>query len=466
MELITDKDIICGYLRDASNTVGQAEALIRPQDTQETAEVLKMAQRYGIPVTVTAQRTSTTGGPVPNGGWLLSTERLNRIHSDNEVDGGVILGQYQKYLEDKSLLFPPDPTSRNECSIGAAIACNASGARSFRYGATRPWIEAIEVVLANGDIVIADRKTPIPQGWPKIHWTEPSVKTAAGYVPADNLLDLMIGQEGTLGVITKAWTRIIPQPIDVLGMIIYFPDLTSCISCVDALRQGAQRPHQKASSGALNPRAIEFFDTYSIDMIRKRVEVPEEAYCGLFVEVEHDGDIDLDPWFELLEEHNALCDDIIAAEDAASREQLYRVRHAIPAGVNEQIIANKMPKVGTDFSVPDTALSAMMNRYTRVEQPYILFGHIGDNHLHLNFLPRDEHELAQAKALYRELALFAVSLGGSVSAEHGIGKIKRQLLSDMVGPEVMMSFRALKSVVDPKWVLGRGVLFEQMDGVV
>jgi len=461
MELITDANIISGYLSDASNTHGHAEALLRPKTTQEVSEILQLAQKYSIPITVTAQRTSTTGGPVPEGGWLLSMERMNRILSPTEVEGGVILGEYQRQIEQAGWLFPPDPTSRNECSIGAAIACNASGARSFRYGGTRPWIEALEVVLPTGEILRVDRDTPIPSNWPQIEWTEPAVKTAAGYVPASNLLDLMIGQEGTLGIITKAWTRIIPVPKEVMGMIVYFSDLESCLSCVEALRVGAERPGQKAEEGALNPRAIEFFDNRSIALMRARVEVPDAACCGLFVEVEYEGELDLDSWFDCLETYNALCDDIIAAENDTEREKLYQVRHAIPAGVNEQIIANKMPKVGTDFSVPDTGLREMMTAYANVPMPAVLFGHIGDNHLHLNLLPRNAEELEEARALYTVLAQKAVQLGGSVSAEHGIGKIKRALLAYMVGEEVLSSFRQLKQTLDPNWVLGRGILFEK-----
>ena len=463
MELITNRDIIQGYLCDASNTYGEAEALLRPVDAQEVSDIVQIAQRYGIPLTVTAQRTSTTGGPVPKGGWLLSTEFLNRIHSDTEVDGGVILGVYQQQLEQKGWLFPPDPTSRNECSIGAAVACNASGARSFRYGATRPWVEALQVVLPTGEIVLADRSTPIPSHWPSVAWKEPSVKTAAGYFPAQNLLDLMVGQEGTLGIITKVWTKIIPHPPHVMGMIIYFPDTMSCLSCVEELRSGAQRPHQEPSEGSLNPRAIEFFDVRSMELIRARVEVPEQAHCALFVEVEYEEELDIDPWFGVFEKHNALCDDIIAAETPAEREKLYLIRHAIPAGVNEQVVANKMPKVGTDFSVPDTALAEIMKAYDAVSLPSVLFGHIGDNHLHLNLLPRNSGELQEARMLYQQLAHRAVELGGSVSAEHGIGKIKKGLLAHMVGEQVIASFQALKKELDPKWILGRGVLFDQKD---
>ncbi|MEC7986925.1 MAG: FAD-binding oxidoreductase [Myxococcota bacterium] len=464
MDLITDSEIIAGYLTDASNTTGYADALLRPRDAQEVSSIVKMCQQYSIPLTVTAQRTSTTGGPVPEGGWLLSTELLNRIHSQNEVDAGVLMGEYQRFTESKGLLFPPDPTSRNECTIGAAIACNASGARSFRYGPTRSWIEAVEVVLPSGEIMIADRTTPIPSTWPMAHWSPPSVKTAAGYHPAENVLDLMIGQEGTLGIVTKAWTRLIDVPSEVLGMIIYFASVENCIACVESLRIGAHRPHVKRTDGSLNPRAIEYFDHHSIELIRQRVEdLPHEAVCGLFVEVEHEGEIDLDAWFEVFERHEALCDDIIAAEDEPSRQKLYQIRHAIPAGVNEIVVANGMPKIGTDFSVPDTGLREMMDSYASVPMRHILFGHIGDNHLHLNLLPSSKEELAHAKDLYRELALQAVSLGGTVSAEHGIGKIKRNLLADMVGSSVIDGFRLLKQHLDPNWILCRGVLFNQKD---
>jgi len=462
IEVNQDQEVIVGYLSDASNTTGHADGLLRPSCAAEVSEIMKHCQQHQIPLTVTAQRTSTTGGPVPYGGWLLSTERMKTIHSNTEVDGGVILGDYQRVLEAKGLLFPPDPTSRNECSVGAAIACNASGARTFRYGATRPWVEAVEVVFPNGDIQTISRETPIPADWPSVHWTPPSVKTAAGYEPTDNLLDLMIGQEGTLGIITKAWLTVIDAPVEVLGLIVFFPSLKDCLDFVAIAKEGAQRPNRMAEPDALNPRAIEFFDHHAMALIRKRVDsIPATATCGLFMEIEHEGDPNLEQWFEKLEDCQALVDDIIVAENEEEREKLYAVRHAIPAGVNEIVIANGMPKVGTDFSVPDDGLWHIMEAYESVPMEHILFGHIGDNHLHLNLLPSSEEELLFAKEIYRELALMAVSLGGTVSAEHGIGKIKRDLLADMLGDYVINSFRQLKRRLDPNWVLGRGILFTE-----
>ncbi|MFT5680637.1 MAG: D-lactate dehydrogenase (cytochrome) [Myxococcota bacterium] len=447
-ERITDPAIIDGYLTDASNTRGHAEVLVRPRSVEAVAEVLAHCQATATPVTVTARRTSTTGAPVPHGGWLLSTEHFDTIHGIEEVGGGVLLGAYQRFVAEQGRMFPPDPTSRHECTVGAAIACNASGARSYRYGPTRPWIEAIEVVLPDGTILPrVDRSTPVPDDWPRLTWSEPAVKTAAGYFPADNLLDLMIGQEGTLGVITRAWTRTVPAPVEVLSLIAFFTDLPTTLAMVERART------------ALSPRAIEFFDHNSLAMVRDRVpDIPEAARMALFIEIEHDGEPPLEAWWDALVECDALAEDTIVAEDERGRARLHAVRHAIPAGINEQVVANGMPKVGTDFAVPHAHLAAMVARYHAVPLRHVLFGHIGDAHLHLNMLPTTAAELVEARAIYRELALSAVALGGTVSAEHGIGKIKRELLAEMVGAQTLAEFHALKRHVDPAWILGRGTM--------
>lgn len=456
-----DPQIIEGYLRDASNTKGHCEGLLRPTNAKEVSQILRYCQQHNIPLTVTAQRTSTTGAPVPYGGYLLSTEKMSTIYSDTEVDGGVILGEYQKMLEDKGWLFPPDPTSRQECSVGGAIACNASGARSFRYGATKPWVEAVEVVLANGDIISADRNTPIPSHWPKIHRPIYNGKNVTGYEACDNLLDLMIGQEGTLGIITKAKLRIIPNP-HVLGLLVFFGTLSDCLNFVQVARTGAERPHSPAMPNSLNPRAIEFFDTNSIALMRSTIpDIPEVVACGLFMEIESTEEDfpQLTTYMDVLQQHNALVDDIIVADTEQGRAKLYKARHAIPAGVNEIVIANGMPKVGTDFAVPDDKLAWMMDNYAEIPLPYVLFGHIGDSHLHANMLPKNQEELKFAKEIYRELAMIAVEYGGTVSAEHGIGKIKVGLLEDMLGKAVIDGFRALKKAIDANSVLGRGTIF-------
>ena len=458
--LITDPDVIEGYLTDASNTRGHAEVLVRPRSTAEVAAVMAHCQAEGTPVTVTARRTATTGAPVPHGGWLLSTEHLATVHALDDVGSGVLLGPHQDTVAAAGLLFPPDPTSRYDCSIGAAIACNASGARSFLYGATRPWIMGVTAVLPTGEVVEADRTTPIPADWPAPRWSEPAVKTAAGYAPADNLLDLLIGQEGTLAVLTRARLRLVPAPRGVLSLFAFFPTTASLVDFVDRARSAAPRARSTpAVPGALRPRALEYFDRAALELARSRApDIPPDVAGAVLVEVEHTGEPPYDAWLDALEACGARVDDTIVAEDDQGLRRLHTIRHAIPASVNEQVVRNGMPKVGTDFAVPDAALARIMAVYAAETLPTVCFGHIGDNHLHLNFLPRTPEELQQARARYAALARIAVSLGGTVSAEHGIGKLKRELLAEMVGPQVLAGFHALKARVDPAWILGRGTI--------
>lgn len=449
MNTITDPGILEGYLTDASNLHGRASVLYRPRTAEEVAEVLAACQRSGTPVTVTARRTSTTGAPVPDGGALLSTERLDRVHARDDVDGGALLGEYQAGIERQGWMFTPDPTSRNECSVGGAIACNASGARTFKYGPTRPWVEAVEFVSPTGELRWIDRSTPLP--WPLPTWNEPRVKTAAGYYPATNLLDLIIGAEGTLGVVTRARLKLLPLPTAVLTVFTYFPDRASMLAFVVTAR---------AMDPVVGPRCIEYFDRRSLDLIRGRVPAVPIADSAILLEIEHDGDPPLDLWFEALAAHGALLDDTIVADDDAGRAKLHALRHALPATVNEIIARNGVQKVGTDFAVPAGALAEMMMAYDHPDFATVCFGHIGDSHLHLNFLPNNADELAEARRRYLALAERAVALGGTVSAEHGIGRLKKAHLALMVPPATIDGWRAYKRAADPNWILGRGVMFD------
>lgn len=465
IEPVTDPAVLAGYLTDASNVPGRAEALVRPGSAAEVAEVLAHCQARGIPVTVSAGRTSTTAAAVPEGGWVLSMERLARVveigHDTATAEGGVFLGAFQASIEATGRFFPPDPTSRHECTLGAAIACNASGARSFRYGPTRPWVEALEVVLPTGEVRNFRRGDPIPLDWPVPSWTEPAVKTAAGYAPPRDAVDLFVGQEGTLGIITRATVRLTALPSGVIGLLAWFPSREAAVDFTERAREQARRE----PGGLVSPRCLEYFDHHCLAYARDRVgDVPEDARAALFCEQElapgADEDAHLAAWWELLVEAGALADHTVVATDPPSQERLLKLRHAVPAGINERVVRNGMPKVGTDLAVPDAALSELMAAYEAAPMEHALFGHIGDNHLHLNLLPRTAEELARARAFYTELVHLALARGGTVSAEHGIGKLKRGYLAEMVGPDVLASFRALKRHLDPAWILGRGTLLD------
>lgn len=463
MRPVTDPSVLAGYLTDASNVQGHADGLFRPGSATELAEILREASATRTPVTVTAGRTSTTAAAVPFGGWVVSTERLADVqhigHDTATAGAGILLGAFQDEIEATGRFYPPDPTSRHDCALGASIATNASGARSFKYGPTRPWVEALEVVLADGTVLQACRGDPIPADWPVPRWSEPPVKTAAGYAPPRDLVDVFVGQEGTLGVITRATVRLTDLPDAVLGLVAFFPSRASALAFVSAART-AQRGDPE---GPVSPRCLEYLDHHCVRLAAERVgDVPDDARVALFCEQELPlgEDVHLEAWWELLERCGALSDGTIVASDAAGRQRLHAFRHAIPAGINEQVVRNGMPKVGTDLAVPDGALAEMMDLYEAAPLEHVLFGHIGDNHLHLNLLPKSAEELGIAKAYYDRLAARAVALGGSVSAEHGIGKTKRKHLEMMVDPGVLASFRALKARLDPSWILGRGNLLD------
>jgi len=462
VQRITDPEILAGYLTDASNVPGHADVLVRPRTTEEVVEVVRHCQAHALPLTVTAGRTSTTAAAVPRGGWLLSTERLDAVerldHGSATAQAGVFLGAFQERVEATGRLFPPDPTSRHDCTLGAAIACNASGARSFRYGPTRRWVEALEVVLPTGDVMQVDRDTPVPAHWPAPRWSQPAVKTAAGYAPPDHLLDLFVGQEGTLGVITRATVRLADLP-EAVGMLLWFESRQAAVELMRAARASARSD----AAAPVSPRCLEYLDHHCVDLARQRVGgVPAAARAALFVEQElaHELDDHLAAWWDLLLAHDALADETIVAADDAGQAQLHALRHAIPAGINERVVANGMRKVGTDLAVPDEALDQMMDAYEAVELDHVLFGHLGDNHLHLNLLPTTPAELEQARETYDQLARLAVKLGGTVSAEHGIGKLKRRHLAWMVGDETLDMFAALKRALDPAWILGRGNMLD------
>ena len=177
------------------------------------------------------------------------------------------------------------------------------------------------------------------------------------------------------------------------------------------------------------------------------------------LEIEHDEpDPPLEPWFDALLAHGALVDDTLVVTDDAGRARLHALRHAAPAAINETVARRGLTKVGTDFAVPHERLAEAMAMYDAVPMETACFGHIGDSHLHLNLLPRDQAELQRAKELYGELARQAVAMGGTVSAEHGIGRLKRAHLAAMVPATLIEAWRATRAAADPNGILGRGVM--------
>ena len=497
-----EQDEIQSFLADASNTAGgRAERVLFPESAEEVARALAEASGEGTPVTAAGAGTGIVGGRVPYGGVVLSTERLNRVGEFvREGDGrgfatvgaGVVLGDFQREAKARGMLYPPDPTEWS-CFIGGTVATNASGARTFKYGATRAYVRALQVALTTGDILElrrgelfagADGSVRIPLGGGrKIEarlptYTMPATrKHAAGYFtrPGMDLIDLFVGSEGTLGVVTEAELSLLPQPEGVLAGVVFFKSEEQLLAFVRDARALSLQTRVTSNGGAspagvgLDARALEYFDREALKFLRERYPlVPLEAAGAVFFEqetAEATEEALMGEWLELVERHDALAEESWFGTNESDRAEMRAFRHALPVMVNEWLARQGQRKVSTDMAVPDDKFPEMLRFYKETLRAgrlgYVIFGHIGDNHVHVNILPRDDAEAVAARETYGRFVERAVSLGGTISAEHGVGKIKRDYLRALYGEQHLREMAALKRAFDPACVLGRGNVFPE-----
>lgn len=490
------------YLHDESKRAGMADSISFPRSEDEVAEVIRRMRAAGGPVTIQGARTGIVAGAVPQGGHILNLSRMNGI-SEVRREGGnsylmvqpaAALEAVREALAKEDLFFPPDPTEAS-ASIGGMVASNASGAMSFHYGATRKWIESLRVVLSDGSIVHLKRGESFAEGRAFSVVTEdgksisghlpsyimPDVKSAAGYYVADDMdmLDLFIGMEGTLGVVTEIELRLIPKPGAMVGLTMFLPSEEAALTLVRVLRgedvEGFQPP-------AIQPVAIEFFNSNALDLLREMrsessafSEIPAlkpHYHTAINVEFHGESEEELEAAvMQVMEdatELGASDEDTWYATTEREMEPLKAFRHAVPEAVNLLIGERKktqpeLIKLGTDMSVPDQYLEQVIGMYDselkEAELESVVFGHIGNNHVHVNILPRDMGEYEKGKSLYLSWAERVIALGGSVSAEHGIGKIKAPFLKMMYGEEGIAEMRELKKLFDPEMTLNPGNLF-------
>ena len=488
-------DEIQSYLSDASNLSGGYTArVVFPETTEEVAEVLTEATRERTPVTVSGAGTGVVGGRVPFGGIVLATERLNRIREINRGDAGgwamaeagVVLADFQRAVEARGLLYPPDPTERS-CYLGATVATNSSGARTFKYGPTRRYIRRLKIALATGDVLDLARgdvkvetngmlHIPLPHErsiivqLPSYRMPQTRKHVAGYYVaPEMDALDLFIGSEGTLGVVTEIETTLLPRPEGVLSGIVFFQDEDRLLDFVREARARSLQTRAEKRIGTLDARALEYFDTEALRFLSERYPlVPLHAMGAIFFEqeiTEETEDRLMSEWLALLEEHEALLDDSWFGTNEHDRAEMREFRHQLPVQVNEWLTRHQQRKVSTDMSVPDEAFAEMLRFYQETLRasrlPYVIFGHIGDNHVHVNILPRDNVEAVAAREIYLQFVRRAVKAGGTISAEHGIGKIKRDYLRELYGEDHLREMAALKRAFDPACILGRGNIFSE-----
>jgi D-lactate dehydrogenase (cytochrome) len=494
-------DEIQGFLADASYLAGgHASSVAFPETAADVAGMLAKATREQTPVTVSGAGTGTVAGRVPFGGIVLATDKLNRITSiDREERGGrgiaeagVILRDFQQAVDAKGLLYPPDPTERG-CFLGGNVATNASGARTFKYGATRNYVERLQIALATGEVIDLRRgelhadaggriAIPLPSGR-LIEAQLPSYrmpqvrKHASGYyvAPGMDVIDLFIGSEGTLGVIVEVEVKLLPKPEGLLSGIVFFDSEERLLAFVAEARERslANRVRsptvREGNADSLDARALEYFDYESLRFLRQKYEtVPADAVGAIFFEQETTPGTEdslMAGWLSLIDHHHALSDQSWFATNEPDQAKLREFRHALPVLMNEWFARHNQRKVSTDMAVPDEAFAGMLRFYQDSlrggELRYTIFGHIGDNHVHVNILPRTDDEAAKAWQIYRTFIRRAVGVGGTISAEHGIGKLKREYLSELYGEQHLREMAALKHAFDPAGILGRGNMFSE-----
>ncbi len=499
-KVLEGSQISSDFLRDESKMEGKAACAAFPMTTDEVSALLHWAHERSLPVTVSGGRTGIAGGAVPDGGLLISLAKMQKIGAvQNDAAGmpyvycgaGVLLSDLQNQLTFKKtgLLFPPDPTETS-ATIGGMIACNASGAHTFRYGPTRKYVKSIKAVLPDGETLSLERGQAFAaadgsfvlrkSGGGEIAgrvplYPQPATKNAAGYYSGAgmDLIDLFIGSEGTLGVVTEAEVYLIPNPELQFSAMFFTCSEEAAIELTVKLRD----------LKGLEITAIEFFDPASLALLRERRErmkaasmvppgVPEgREVAGIYVDVSSTkASVASDA--KLLQEAAASLKSgkvaaTFAAFDKDERERFRKFRHALPETVNTLISERrkahpKITKLGTDMAVPDEHLAAILSVYRRAlnanKLEYVIFGHIGNNHLHVNILPRDHDEYALGKSLYAAFAKEVLAMKGSISAEHGIGKLKKGFLQMMLGDDGIEQMRAVKKVFDPGLRLGPGTL--------
>ncbi|KAB2909057.1 MAG: FAD-binding oxidoreductase [Ignavibacteriales bacterium] len=478
-ELTPKTEYFEDFLHDASNYRGYGNAVYFPADYRELARIVKELYEEGTKFTISGARTGLTGGCVPEGGVVISTEKMSHIiEFDSEArtvscEPGVLLYDLQKFLREKGFFFPSDPTE-TFCTVGGVVSNNSSGARSFRYGAARNYVKTLFITLSNGDFFKLKRGecterngffTFRVQGKtfnlraPRLK--TPGTKNAAGYFcrPGSDLVDLFTGSEGTLGIISRVKLEVLPLPEKLISCVVFFRRLSEALGFAALLRNTPK------DEGV---RAIEFFDENALNFLKNDFpNTPEGNAAAVWFEVEtnYDNfDADLLRWSDRITEGGAELEEVWYPADEAGIEEIKKFRHAISARVNEYIAKHGLRKLGTDTAVPpqhfDDYYRWAVSLVEEAGLNYVAYGHFGDCHLHLNMLPKDDDEYAKGKAIYFELCKRAVELEGTVSAEHGIGKLKKEYLKLMYGPQGVEEMKRVKRYLDSKNLLNAGNLFD------
>jgi len=503
------------YLRDESHFHGHATGLIRCRGDRDVIEALKVANRCRMPLTAVSGKTSLTGASIPLGGLILDLKGMASVDPDDLtlVGPGLILKAYKDLVASRGLFYPPDPTSEDSCTLGGNVACNASGSLSYLYGPTRDYIQGLRLALPTGNILEIERgqivsnkgvfRVPaalmLPPGATDLVIPVPRTsapdwsfcKNAAGLYSSEpmDLVDLFIGSEGILGIVLRIRTRLLLRRNPYFSLMLYIPTRKQTVLVVtlldkfkryfhdgqQALRPDieemlANSPYRSTNLDlerlhGLVPSCMEWFGAAVAPFLsQERASKLAETYGCLYVEQEYPEDEDpmekISQWAVLVDMLNA-CSEVdssaIETEVALDQNQIRKMRkdrQSVPEKLNESIRPG-LVKLAMDYAVPMKHLDRLLELYDDnlpAGKSYV-FGHIGNAHLHANILPENSEELEYYRSLSREIGLEVCKLGGSVSGEHGIGKLKREALEMMLGKEGISEIRRIKRILDPNLIL-------------
>ena len=449
---------ISSYLEDSSGYRGTADRVFLPSDVTELRELVGHAAAENIPITIAGAGSGLTGGRVPHAGWVISLERFRNLRIERgraHCGAGVVLKDLQQAAAQTKQFFGPNPTE-SLASVGGIIATNAGGARSFRYGAVGRQVLALEATFMDGKTVRLKRGDRVDFPYSLVHVPQ-TTKNSAGYRLRPDLewIDLLCGSEGTLAIVSEAELQLLPEPAAILSGVVFFSSEEDALDAVEAWRPVPEL------------RLLEFMDARALEVLRPRyANVPPRAGAALLIEqnLTSEEDQEVDAWVDRLAQQNALAEQSWFGFAAADHERFRNFRHALASAVVEQGRRGGA-KFSTDFAVPLDCNRDLYAYYRRrcdelFPGEYTIFGHVGDANVHVNLLPKSSEGATRADELMEDFARYVVSLGGTVAAEHGVGKIKTNLLKLMYSSDEIEAMKEVKRRLDPQWLLGRGTMFE------
>jgi D-lactate dehydrogenase (cytochrome) len=478
MRIVTGKEniseICADLLQDESNLSGAwCEFAAWPENADEAANYIRECSQKGISLTISGGLTGISGGALPEGGSVISASSMKdiRMLDDGNVtaSAGITIEELNDFVSANAegFFYPPDPTEET-ASVGGTISTDASGADSYLYGSTRKWVEGLRIILPGGSILNIKRGQYFFENLTCTHpllgtlhlpslAREQPPKNAAGYYvhPDMDLIDLFIGSEGTLGFITEAELKLSPEPAYLIDLAV-FPENTASFWKLYGSLLHAENP--------LRIRALEMMDDRCIAFMRshpgERPAPPEKAVSVLLLRAEADSD-------EHLEDTLVALDGMLDASDASpdtawggfepsERKKIKDFRHALPEAVNQCISESRrnyplIHKYGSDGAVAPSRFREYYDRTREILEgkalPFVIFGHAGQGHIHANAIPEDSIQMPLADEAMREIAEAAVKMGGTVSAEHGLGKLKLDYLNMMYSEDEIKAMEAIKNKI-------------------